>query len=45
MKLYFFKGGLFEEISYLRNNVKTGEVHTPFGDKNFTHGIWQAIGK
>ncbi|GBB86451.1 hypothetical protein RclHR1_12890006 [Rhizophagus clarus] len=38
------KSGLFEEINYLRNNVRTGEIHTPFGDKDFTRGIWQAIG-
>ncbi|CAB4443671.1 unnamed protein product [Rhizophagus irregularis] len=38
------ESGLFEEINYLRKNVRTGEIHTPFGDKDFTHGIWQAIG-
>ncbi len=42
----FFKSGLFEEINYLRNNVKTGKIQTPLGNKeDFTRGIWQAIGK
>ncbi|CAG8495141.1 8288_t:CDS:10, partial [Funneliformis caledonium] len=39
------KSGLFEEINYLRNSVKTGKIQTPLGNKeDFTRGIWQAIG-
>ncbi|CAG8499643.1 13202_t:CDS:2 [Acaulospora colombiana] len=37
--------GLFNEIEYLRNEVKDGKMHVP-PDQNaeYTRGIWQAIG-
>ncbi|CAG8470751.1 4104_t:CDS:10 [Ambispora leptoticha] len=37
--------GLFDEIRYLRNELKLGQQNTPTGDPvDYTHGIWQAIG-
>ncbi|CAG8434423.1 1983_t:CDS:10 [Ambispora gerdemannii] len=37
--------GLFDEIRYLRNQLKLGQQNTPTGDPiDYTRGIWQAIG-
>ncbi|CAG8666561.1 1087_t:CDS:10 [Acaulospora morrowiae] len=37
--------GLFDEINYLRNEVKNGKIRVPLDqDTEFTRGIWQAIG-